>query len=99
RSFHVTGVQTCALPIFSQFVDGRELSRFEHTLPSECPCERLYKRVVGLALRRRAQRELHLLAPAALCHAERDVQSYRVRDLRSKIGRASWRRKRAMRGA
>src|SRR5690606_39620735 len=28
RDFHVTGVQTCALPIFNEFVDGQNIRTF-----------------------------------------------------------------------
>src|SRR5690606_40178227 len=37
RYFHVTGVQTCALPIYERIVEEMEIRGFKHNTPIEKP--------------------------------------------------------------
>ena len=65
------------LPL-GQFCHGGELARFEHPLPAEGAGQRLHQRAVRPPRRRRSIGQPHLLPPAALHDAERDVERHRL---------------------
>jgi hypothetical protein len=65
-----------------QFGDGGELARLQHPLPAERAGQRLDQRAVCPPRLRGALRQLHLLPPAALHDAERDVERHGLGDRR-----------------
>ena len=66
-----------------QFGDGCEFARLQHALPPERTRQGLHQPAVGPARLDGALGQLHLLPPAALHDAERDVERHDVGDLRS----------------
>src|SRR5207302_6277374 len=76
RDFHVTGVQTCALPI------SREVGRIQVGYSSERGTEAIYGRGTGLSIKRRLRREVEGVGICTEIVIERNVSCGRHRLLR-----------------
>src|SRR5690606_40769466 len=83
RDFHVTGVQTCALPIFAR----RPAAHVEHAIG-------ITHEAVGTVEAAVEFRDLWL----AGC-AEHDAEQLAAADVGHEVGRASWRERRSAFGA